>query len=369
MNKIAETVAETTGAALDQPLSRFRGCLLGGAVGDALGAPVEFMSRAEILAQFGPAGISAYAPAYGGLGRITDDTQMTLFTAEGLLHGWQVGCREGSESLVQTTQRAYLHWLQTQEEDPGLPALPNGSRLLRHQELHSRRGPGDTCLASLRAARNSGEPVENDRKGCGGLMRVAPAGLFFWRPQEACSLRPAFRLGAELAGLTHGHPTGQLTAGVLAVLVLALADGMRLSQALLAAEKILATQPGHEETLRAIEHAESLARSPIRRPEAIAALGQGWLAEEALAIAVYCALVARDFEEGVMLAVNHDGDSDSTGAITGQLLGTLHGVQAIPPQWLEPLELRELISETADELYGYWIKTPGDSPGAAATAP
>ncbi|HKK02955.1 MAG TPA: ADP-ribosylglycohydrolase family protein [Gammaproteobacteria bacterium] len=373
MNKIAKRVIEASGGPADGTLDRFRGCLLGGAVGDALGAPVEFLSRAEILEQYGPAGVAGYAPAYGGLGRITDDTQMTLFTAEGLLQGWQSGCEDGSGSLVQATRRAYLNWLQTQEADaapaPVLDAVPVASRLLQQGELYSRRGPGETCLASLRAARASDAPVENDRKGCGGLMRVAPAGLFFWRPLQACSPRPAFRLAAELAGLTHGHPTGQLAAGVLAVLVLSLVDGMRLPQALAIAKQILASQPGHEETLRAIEHAECLARSPIRRPEAIAALGEGWLAEEALAIAVYCALVSQAFEEGVVLAVNHDGDSDSTGAITGQLLGALHGVEAIPPQWLEPLELRALISETADQLHGYWSKSSDEAPRPVATAP
>lgn len=70
---------------IESLLNRATGCLLAGAAGDALGAPVEFINRAEILRQFGPNGISDYAPAYGGHGRITDDTQMTLFTAEGLL--------------------------------------------------------------------------------------------------------------------------------------------------------------------------------------------------------------------------------------------------------------------------------------------
>ena len=65
--------------------SRCRGCLLGGAVGDALGAPVEFMRHSQIVARFGPGGVRDFAPAYGRTGAITDDTQMSLFTAEGLL--------------------------------------------------------------------------------------------------------------------------------------------------------------------------------------------------------------------------------------------------------------------------------------------
>jgi len=93
---------------------RFTGCLLGGAVGDALGAPVEFMKRTEILRRFGPNGITAYVPAYGGLGTITDDTQMTLFTAEGLLRGWVRGCFKGITTYPGMTAHAYLRWLQTQ---------------------------------------------------------------------------------------------------------------------------------------------------------------------------------------------------------------------------------------------------------------
>src|SRR5690606_25084851 len=97
---------------------RFLGCLLGGAVGDALGAPVEFMRRAEILRRFGPDGITGYAPAYGGLGKITDDTQMTLFTAEGLIRGWVRGCFKGSTTYTGVTAQDYLRWLQTQGERP-----------------------------------------------------------------------------------------------------------------------------------------------------------------------------------------------------------------------------------------------------------
>lgn len=84
-------------------------------------------------------------------------------------------------------------------------------------------------------------------------------------------------------------------------------------------------------------------------PDAVGRLGQGWVAEQALAIALYCSLVAGDFATGVRLAVNHGGDSDSTGAITG-LLGTLWGVATIPERWLAQLELRAEIETLALEL-------------------
>src|SRR5690606_24902080 len=99
--------------------------------------------------------------------------------------------------------------------------------------------------------------------------------------------------------------------------------------------------------------AEALATSTLERDIAIAELGQGWVAEEALSISIYCALVARDFTEGVTLAVNHDGDSDSTGAIVGNLLGAMYGARAIPSNWLEPLELRDAITELAEDLLAF----------------
>ena len=338
------------------PRDRFVGCLLGGAVGDALGAPVEFMSRAAILRQFGPKGITDYAPGYGGLGKITDDTQMTLFTAEGLLRAW---VRERTRGIPPTyaevTAHAYQRWLATQEErtrdDVDLVREPGW--LFQQPELHHRRAPGNTCLSALRAMRAWGDPAENDSKGCGGVMRVAPVGLFDWSIREHHSAQDTFRLGCELAALTHGHPTGQLTAGVLAVLIRELTDGASLSEALAVAKPLLREERDHHETLSAIDMAEELAAADLPPETAIARLGEGWIAEEALAVALYCALVAHDFRHGVTLAVNHDGDSDSTGAVTGNLLGALYGVGAIPTEWLEPLELRDVITEIAEDLFAF----------------
>ncbi|GAA3899159.1 hypothetical protein GCM10022228_07080 [Halomonas cibimaris] len=113
---------------------------------------------------------------------------------------------------------------------------------------------------------------------------------------------------------------------------------------------LLAEEDGHEETRDALQQAWRLADSPTPYPEAIAALGEGWVAEEALAIAVYCARVAEDLRHGVILAVNHDGDSDSTGAMAGNLLGAMHGEAAIPERWLSELELRETIALMGEAL-------------------
>ena len=317
---------------LGQPLdlkARFAGCLLGGAVGDAMGAPVEFLRRSEILAQFGSQGITDYAPAYGSLGAITDDTQMALFTAEGLLRTWVRGATKGIADPSSIVANAYLRWLRTQGERPDRDLEVGADKpgwLFQHRALHSRRAPGSTCLSALRTMSRLGEPALNDSKGCGGVMRVAPVGLYAWHLRSRQTLEEVFVLGCALAALTHGHPTGSLAGGVLAVLVFRLVAGGHLIDAIGDAKGCLRRWPDHVETLRAIEQAETLSQSQSSPIDAIAALGEGWTAEEALAIGLYCALVAGSFKEGVILAVNHDGDSDSTGAIAASLVEALAGL-------------------------------------------
>ncbi|NCC05017.1 MAG: ADP-ribosylglycohydrolase family protein [Clostridia bacterium] len=343
--------------------NRFLGCLLGGAVGDAMGAPIEFLSRSEILRQFGGKGVTGYAEAYGGIGKITDDTQLTLFTAEGLLRAAVRGRERGIANFEGVTAHAYLRWLLTQGIQPTCHVDitdDNCGWLFRHRELHSRRAPGNTCISALRKMKSLGEPATNDSKGCGGVMRVAPVGLFGWSMRWRDNPQRTFKLAAELAVLTHAHPTGNLTAGVLAVIIQALIDGLSLTEGLSAAKTLLMSEPDHYETLQALELAEELAATSLPNHEAIKRLGQGWIAEEALAISIYCSLVAKTFKHGVLMSVNHDGDSDSTGAITGNLLGAMLGAKAIPENWLEPLELRDTIAEIAGDLFTFTDWKIGD---------
>jgi hypothetical protein len=178
-------------------------------------------------------------------------------------------------------------------------------------------------------------------------MRAAPVGLA-WPDAPP---RFIFKLACRSAALTHGHPAGQHPAGVLAVAVARLVQGDTLDAALDHARASLVAAPHHAQTLAAFDHARTLAASPVAPEAAIARLGAGWVGEEALAIAVYCALVARDYRHGVRLAVNHDGDSDSTGSLAGQLLGARDGDAAIPPEWRAGLELREDVTRVADDLY------------------
>ncbi len=344
----------------DDKLDRIRGCLFGGAVGDALGYPVEFMSLAEIREKYGKRGVEDYSEMNGHYGLISDDTQMTLFTAEGLMRAAARERERGMCDTVAVVDHAYARWLRTQGEVPGRwtntdmgPEVDGW--LARVPQLQARRAPGTTCLAAMRAP-NAGsvERPLNDRKGCGGVMRVSPVGLV-GVPATALD---RFKLAADLAALTHGHPTGYLAAGALAVIIDAIVNGnSSISRAVEMACVRLAEERGHEETLRALEAALELAMNGGRpTAELVETLGEGWVAEEALAIGVYCALVAEDFEHGVLLAVNHSGDSDSTGQIAGAILGAALGADEIHGCWRSNLEIYDELNQVAADWHALMVK-------------
>jgi ADP-ribosylglycohydrolase len=336
---------------------RWRGCLLGGAVGDALGAPVEFMTLDEIRQRFGPGGVVDMTTAFDRPGAITDDTQMTLFTADGLLRAHVKQSLEGSASVGAIVAHAYQRWMMTQEMPaPLVDAKGDQGWLIEQKELFAKRVPGHTCVSALTAMTSLGAKARNDSKGCGGAMRVAPAGLFCAREPGSTdqrAARKAFDLGCELAALTHGHPTGQVASGAFAALIALAAREWELDEAVDEVLPLVVKRPLGTETRDAIERAVALAREGDPSADTVARLGEGWVAEEALAIALYAALAAPDFTTGALIAVNHSGDSDSTGAMAGNLMGALRGIDNIPRRWLSALELGSAIAAIADDLATY----------------
>lgn len=123
----------------------------------------------------------------------------------------------------------------------------------------------------------------------------------------------------------------------------------------------------HEECSQSLKLAQQLSKSHLSDVEAITQLGEGWIGEEALGISVYCALkYPGDFKKALIAAVNHNGDSDSTGAITGNILGAYLGLSKIPPEWVENVELKEVLIQVADDLLTihkkgeeWWERYPG----------
>lgn len=349
-------------------LDRIRGSLLAGACGDALGNPVEFDSGESIRRQYGARGVREMQ-LVGGAALITDDTQMTLFTAEGLLNSQRFGAEP-----VKSIHQSYLDWLNTQGYAWVKGCYHQDSLLIPVRELHHRRAPGGTCLSAL-ASGDMGCPEVpiNNSKGCGGVMRTAPCGMLNLLPEQG---EDAYALqGAMAAAITHGHRMGYVPAAMLADMVhmILLDDGRTLEEITLDSLSRMSRlfAPAIEDA-QGCENREDvsdgsfaqllafrtlmrkavlLAKTDAAAEEAIGQLGEGWVGDEALAIAVYCCLKYPDsMEDCLSAAVSHGGDSDSTGAIAGNLLGAWLGAAAIPQRWLASLEARETIEMMANRL-------------------
>jgi len=326
---------------------RVRGCLLGGAVGDALGAGIEFLTLEEIRRLHGPRGVTGFVPAYGRLGAITDDTQMTLWTVEGLIRASVRASLKGICHPPSVVWYAYLRWLSTQAVPmPEMDFQPMDGWLITQGVLRAARAPGNACLSGLRTGvmGTRERPANPGSKGCGAVMRSAPFGLLP-DPHEQ-----VWDMAVECAVLTHGHPSGYLAAGALAWMVRGLMDGQTVASAAMSALTRLKREGDGEEVGNALEEAIDAADALPTSPDVVESLGQGWVAEEALAIATYCALGAANPREGLLLAVNHSGDSDSTGAICGNLLGAAYGDMALPLDLVADVEARGLILEMADDF-------------------
>ena len=341
-------------------LDKYRGCLIGGAVGDALGYAVEFSSEYAIAKAYGEKGITDYK-LINGVAQISDDTQMTLFTANGLLLGTTRGKTRGIMGKYQDyIALCYGEWYRMQWGKYPLDEKNLYTWLANIPELYENREPGNTCLRALssflRGVRGTiAEPI-NDSKGCGGVMRVAPIGIYFGG--KKISIEDIDLIAAESAAVTHGHPLGYIpAAGLVHIIHLvshdkditldeAVADMIDKMQALFANARYI------DYFTDLMNKAVELAKSDVSDIDAIHTLGEGWVAEETLAIAIYCALKYSDnFEKAIVASVNHKGDSDSTGAVAGNILGAYLGMSAIPEKYLTNLELKNVILELADDLY------------------
>ena len=357
-----------------------RGSLMAGAAGDALGYPVEFMSRNAILARYGDRGITEFKLDSDGKALVSDDTQMTLFTANGMLMGLTRGCMRGiGGDPKDYVGGAYIDWYYTQTVNKVSERDDFHYTWLRDlPELAHRRAPGITCLnacESLLAHRD----VENNSKGCGGIMRVAPMGLLDASFKESGGSGFYYKTvylaeaGAHIARVTHLHPLGYLPAALMTLLLSRIVpltpdevkesiidiinDGLDVMMIMYGNDYAKYKKYLRALTLKAV----NLAHSNISDIQAIMQLGEGWTAEEAWAISLYCVIHHIDnMKEAIIAAVNHDGDSDSTGSITGNIMGAIYGYEAIKRERLfcpygkkfeDTIELHNIILAIADDLY------------------
>ncbi|MEU9439680.1 ADP-ribosylglycohydrolase family protein [Streptomyces sp. NPDC048304] len=351
--------------------SRVRGTLLGVAVGDALGGPADPLSLEEIRAAYGPEGLLDLVFGQGRRGTVTHHTQLTLFTVDGLIRA-QVRRDTGAWHPPTDLHRAYRRWAATQRDWGPDERRKDDGWLAREEWLYARRDPtralligfGDDTMGTLQSPKNPGE------LGPEAMARSAPFGLLVgWEPQLVA------QLAVECAVQSHGHPLACLSAGAYAVIVHALARGESLDGAVQRALALLAARPGHQPVSDALQHALGAVRQGIPSPTRVEELAGDGTADGLLAAAVYCALVGEDVRHGLCLAVNQSGPSAAAGALTGGLLGALHGETALPPAWVAELEGRPTVLELADDFAMEMTQGPalhgpaGSSPGWLARYP
>ena len=325
---------------MNEKYNKIAGSLIGGAVGDALGYQIEFKRNIK----------DREVTKFNGLGKISDDTQMTLFTANSLI--WRE-TRLNLRGIAMHPKNAiylgYLDWLATQNACESKTPI---SWIRSIHELNECRAPGNTCLSALSSGKMGevSNPI-NDSKGCGTVMRIAPIGLYI---EDA---KVAGKIAIDASAITHGHPLALIPSYVMACMInYILNNNMSIMDALNKAVDDLKSYNKFNKNdldyfINLVNKAILLSQKNINDIDAINELGEGWVAEEAFAIAIYsCLKYQNNFTDAIICAVNHDGDSDSTGAIAGNIIGTSLGLNSIPEYYLNNLELKDTILEIAYDL-------------------
>lgn len=322
-------------------VDRASGSLFGLAYGDALGGPTEFLSVAEIVHRYGPDGPRELA---GNPARVTDDTQMALAVAWALHDAPQWT----PDAVTPLLRERFVTW--STEAEPW-------------------RAPGATCLGACRGLAE-GKPWQRativGSKGCGATMRVPPVGLLPGVDDDTLA-----GLAQLQAGMTHGHPTALAAAELVAYAVRVLAGGAAIRDVpSLLRERCEARRAiylsdwlgdlwqqadaatpeefiarGWEECLAALDRLDAALADPRPDADPCAATGAGWIAEEALATSLLCALLYPDDPVAALArAAATSGDSDSIACLTGAYLGAAHGMATWPSAWAERIEYADQLA-------------------------
>ncbi len=299
-------------------LAQFRGSIYGLAIGDALGWPMEGT---------GPVRASGPVTDLPSPALYTDDTQMSLALARALLRAG-----EGDHgALMAAVAEEFVAW--------GVSPSNN-------------RAPGGTCMRAVErlcAGVSWRESGVASSKGCGAAMRTAPVGLYYHG--EPVRLRDVAR---DSSLITHGHPSA-LAGGIATAYLVSLALD-RVVPADMPTSLLAFAGDASEEFDARIRQVQELPLDGEPTP-ALRQLGQGWVAEEAVALALYCFLRSPDnYRATVVTAANVEGDSDSVACIAGAISGAYNGEAAIPSPWLHAIEDSELLGEVAGDLHAAWAR-------------
>ena len=304
---------------------KLRGYLYGTACADALGRPVEHLTLEQIKRKYGEKGILELPPDSPW----TDDTQLMLVLARGLLRGAELELPE----LMSNIAEELVLWLD--EPDLGAGATTRGAALnLKDGIPWSKSGINS--------------------KTCGSLMRAGILG-FIYKNDPDKLVRVALLSGR----ITHSHPSAEAASIAGAYAVKLALDGKEPKKML---DPLLeVTQGISQEFTRALRSSYNMAYSDVGDEDALRILGQGWYADETFALAYFCILrYPNDYKKAIQTAVNITGDSDSVGSVAGGILGARLGIEAIPVSWVEALKGKEILEEMVEPLLEKYFQVSGN---------
>ena len=322
---------------------KIRGCLLGGAIGDALGAPLENLTYQQIRKKFGS--MTGFVEHDAHWGRVTGNTQLTCYTAEGVIRSFQRYKNRGICSVQNVLEYTYHRWLEAQNAiGPIAVSTGHGQTgwLMNVPELRFTRGKSLTLRHAL-----LGKPQNS--KGNGALTRIAPVGL--------APFVSSFESGCEIASISHGHPLASLSAGIFAEMIARALRGDDFLTAARQALELIESKPEALPLVRSIQSALKLGQSGATKPEDYQPLGPGVDAVQALcrALSVTCLVTCHpdriDAEQGLLLAVSAGGATDAVGSLTGQLLGAFLGHPKLPQKLCTEVELAALLETIARDMF------------------
>ncbi len=339
-------------------MKNYTGCLIGGAVGDALGYPVKFLSYNDIVKKYGVKGIADYC-LDNGIAKIADATQLSLFTANGLLYAITRGSIRGILGPIESyVIDFYYDWFLTQIKEYPLKKHLTNSWLINIPEMFSKMSPETSVMNALENGLplnydDRNKKIKNNGNGYSGIVSVAPVSIL-WRYYKD------YNLAGKISALLNNN-----TMSVLSSLFLdRLLNKIFHQEVKLNLKSVIIDlrnniydnfnkfeQRDIEKLATVIDKAIDLSELNMKDNEAIETIGKGWLSEEALGIALYCSIKYSDnFEIGIFASVNHSGNSNCTGSLTGNILGAYLGLDVIPKKFLDKLQLKDIIIEIAKDL-------------------
>jgi len=309
---------------------RVLGGIMGLAVADALGVPVEFMDR-EVLARDPVVGMRSYGTYNKPAGTWSDDTSMTLCLMSSL----------SKELNYDEIMRNLLKWYRTGEFTADGDTFDVGTTTRAALERFEKGIPALQC----------GGYGEYDN-GNGSLMRILPL-VFYLAARYGVNFHEsseAFEIIHNVSALTHGHPRSQLACGLYLSVAAVILSGVGLEVAVqVGIEKAVEYYGRQPLFVGELDHFSRLTRGHIKATPRAEISSSGYVVAS-LEAALWCLLNTHDYPSCVLEAVNLGGDTDTVAAIAGGLAGLVYGYEAIPQNWLSVLRRREYLENACHEF-------------------